>query len=252
MWHTMILFVASQVSRVCFQIQKSDNLHGCNIMWLTNVMLMVTTVHCTNAPSRVWIFNSKTSVNRSWALHRPPHPHKGCSCHGDTRAVNGMKGDTATHCQGPKVRCPSHPLLSAPPHSSGTVQPCPTCTSTHSRAARKRGEELQRNRHTAPTRLRFLQPATHSSCQWGHSKNFHKETPRPTEGFTNKVTKISKHIPTLSFSHELSGNIYGAIPSYLWNKAIFIYRRHRGGEKVPKKPSNWKDCSQMEPWKITS
>lgn len=102
MWHTMILFVASQVSRVCFQIQKSDNLHGCNIIWLTNVMLMVTTVHCTNAPSRVWIFNSKTSVNCSWALHRPPHPHKGCSCHGDTRAVNGMKGDTATHRPGTK------------------------------------------------------------------------------------------------------------------------------------------------------
>lgn len=80
-------------------------------------------------------------------------------------------------------------------------------------------------------------------CQWGHSKNFHMETPRPTEGFINKVTKISKHISTLSFSHELSGNIYSTIPSYLWNKAIFIYRRHTGGEKEPKKPSNWKDCS---------
>lgn len=74
-------------------------------------------------------------------------------------------------------------------------------------------------------------------------KNFHTETPRPTEGFTNNVTKISKHIPTLSFSHELSGNIYGTVPSYLWNKAIFIYRRHKVGEKEPKKPSNWKDCS---------
>lgn len=79
--------------------------------------------------------------------------------------------------------------------------------------------------------------------QWGHSNNFHMETPRATEGFTNKVTKISKHIPRLSFSHELSGNIYGNIPSYLWNKAIFIYRKHRGGEKEPKKPSNWKDGS---------
>lgn len=72
------------------------------------------------------------------------------------------------------------------------------------------------------------------------------ETPRPTEGFTNKVTKISKHILILSFSHELSGNIYGTIPSYLWNKAIFIYRRHKGGEKSLGSQVIGKTVQQME------
>lgn len=50
---TPVLFVASQASKVCFQIEKSDDFHGCSIILLTNLMLMSTTVHCTNTPSRV-------------------------------------------------------------------------------------------------------------------------------------------------------------------------------------------------------
>lgn len=123
-----------------------------------------------------------------------------------------------------------NPALPAPAHTPGTV--------------RKRDEELQKNSLEAqhPHDSNFCSQQL-TALSMRHSRSFHMEISRPTEGFTNKVAKISKHFSTLSFSHELSGNIYGTIPSYLWNKAIFIYRRHRGGEKEPKKLSNWKDCS---------
>lgn len=156
--------------------------------------------------------------------------------------------------QGPKVTRPSHPLLFAPPHSSCTVQPCPTCTSTHSGGSKEEEwgiAEKQSQKHST----HMLQvPAVSNSqlCPWGHSKSFYRETPRPTEGFTNKVTKISKHIPTLSFSHELSGNIYGTIPSYLWIRLYLSTEGTEEGWKSLRSQVTGKTVQQMEPWKRTT
>lgn len=117
----------------------------------------------------------KTSANCYWTLHRPPHAHNCRSCHSDTMAANGMKGDRSTHtAHGQRQGVPHtfsfllhhtahtlcYPALPAPAHTPGT--------------ARKRDEEVQENslRSTASMCFKFLQSATHSSVNEATLKIF--------------------------------------------------------------------------------
>lgn len=148
MWHTMILFVASQASQVCFQMQKSDDFHGCNIIWFTNTMLMSTTVHCTNTHS--FLSLNFQLLKLQWTVTErctgfPMHTTaaavavtqcllmaSGWQIHSHCPGTKGEVSLTAsafcyttqlTHCA---------PALPAPAHTLGT--------------ARKREEELQKNK----------------------------------------------------------------------------------------------------------
>ena len=195
----MTLFAASQASWVSFQMQKSNDFHCCNTVWLTSVMLMSATVHHTNTCSQVLISTTKISVNCYWiALHRLPHPCNCCSCNSDAMAINGMKGERWTeHCQVTKGEvCP---MLSAFCHTIRLMR-CATHARTaqgHSLGtAKKRDGELQKT----------ISEAQHPYASKSLQSIFIGKYP----GLERDLqTKISKHIPRLSFSHELKWK-------YLW------------------------------------
>lgn len=58
-------------------------------------------------------------------------------------------------------------------------------------------------RSTAPMCFQVSAINNSQLYQCGYCNNFHREITTAREGFTNKLTKFSKHIPRLSFSHEL-------------------------------------------------
>lgn len=153
------------------------------------------------------------SVNCYWILlHRLPHPCNCCSCNSDAMAINGTEGEKLTeHCQVTKGEL-CHALCFLPYHMAHALRnTCPNCTRTHLGDTEEEGwgaaEDICRS--TALTCFQVSAVSNSELCQWGYSNIFHRETPRAREGFTKKERKISKHIPRLSFSHELKWK-------YLW------------------------------------
>lgn len=170
-------------------------------------------------------------------------------------AINGTKGERRTeHCQVtkgvPHALCFLLHHTARAPHNA-----CPNCTRAHPGASEEEGWGVAEDhlRSTAPMCFQVSAVSNSPLYQWGYCNNFHREIPTVREGFTNKQNFQNTSLD-FPFPMNWRGNICGTIPSYLWNKAIFIYRWHRGGEKKKslKSQVTGKTVQQMWLWIITT
>lgn len=153
-----------------------------------------------------------------------------------------MEGDRPAHtAQGPKGGVPhtSAFCYTTQPIHCAPALPAPAHTPGQQGRGWGTAEELNL-RCTAPTCFKSLQSAT-QLCQWGHSKNLHTETPRASEGFTNKVQKFQN--TSLDFLFPMNRVEISTVPFQVIF-GIRLYLSTEGTEEGKKSlRSNWKDSS---------
>lgn len=131
-------------------MQKSNNFHCCNIVWLTNMILVSSTVHHTLAPKSSFSAPNN-SGNCYWiAWPRLPHPASAAAAAVMQWLLVGWRArDEPNITVWPRERGAPRPLLSAPPHGPAPHQACPQCPTAQQGQHREDGEsQMTTSKHS--------------------------------------------------------------------------------------------------------